>query len=68
MGLFEVSKLDKILELVSDYITEQQNTEWKPGEDWIAYSGPVYDDEEYVLYVIYVGIFGERFNSWSFVY
>ena len=48
MGLFEVSKLDKILELVSDYIIEQQNIEWKPGEDWIAYSGPVYDDEEYV--------------------
>jgi CDP-4-dehydro-6-deoxyglucose reductase, E1 len=51
LGLFKVNKLDQILTLISEYITEQQDVEWKPGEDWIAYSGPVYNDKEYVAAV-----------------
>jgi len=46
-----VNKLDQILTLISEYITEQQDVEWKPGKDWIAYSGPVYNDKEYVAAV-----------------
>jgi CDP-6-deoxy-D-xylo-4-hexulose-3-dehydrase len=44
----EVNKLHKILELVEEYIEEKrENEEWKPGEDWVSYSGPHYDKEEY---------------------
>ena len=43
-----MTKMDEILNLVSDYITEQQSTEWVPGQDWVEYSGPAYDADEYV--------------------
>jgi CDP-6-deoxy-D-xylo-4-hexulose-3-dehydrase len=45
-------KLEHILELVSEYIAEkQENEKWTPGEDWVSYSGPVFDDQEYLAAV-----------------
>ena len=42
-------KLEEILNLVSDYVLEKQkNEKWKEGEDWISYSGPVFDEQEYL--------------------
>jgi len=42
------SKLEQILKLVEEYIDEKRETEtWTPGEDWVAYSGPHYDKNEY---------------------
>jgi len=41
-------KVKQILNLVDEYITEKRATEtWKPGEDWLAYSGPILDSNEY---------------------
>ncbi len=40
-------KLNKILDLVREYVQEKNNKDWKPGEDWLAYSGPVFDEKEY---------------------
>jgi CDP-6-deoxy-D-xylo-4-hexulose-3-dehydrase len=40
-------KLEQILELVSEYIGEKGD-DWKPGEDWVSYSGPHYDEKEYL--------------------
>ena len=43
-----MKKLDKILALVEEYISEKRESEtWTPGEDWISYSGPHYDKNEY---------------------
>ncbi len=45
-------KMEKILELVSEYISDKtQGEQWTPGEDWVAYSGPVFDQEEYLAAV-----------------
>ena len=42
------SKLEKILQLVEEYIDDKRENEtWTPGQDWIAYSGPHYDKNEY---------------------
>lgn len=42
-------KKQQILDLVSEYIKEkEQSKKWIAGEDWIQYSGPFYDDKEYV--------------------
>ena len=42
------AKLENILSLIEDYIDEKrQNESWTPGEDWISYSGPHYDKNEY---------------------
>ena len=42
------TKLENILSLVEDYIDEKrQNESWKPGEDWVSYSGPHFDKNEY---------------------
>ena len=42
------TKLENILSLVEDYIEEKrQNESWKPGEDWVSYSGPHFDKNEY---------------------
>jgi CDP-4-dehydro-6-deoxyglucose reductase, E1 len=38
---------DKIKELVSEYIASKSDT-WVAGEDWIKYSGPHYDEKEYL--------------------
>tara|TARA_Y100001973_G_C5201852_1_gene338413 strand:+ start:380 stop:1705 length:1326 start_codon:yes stop_codon:yes gene_type:complete len=44
--------MEKILELVSEYISDKtQGEQWTPGEDWVAYSGPVFDQEEYLAAV-----------------
>jgi CDP-4-dehydro-6-deoxyglucose reductase, E1 len=44
-----MEKKQQILNLVSEYILEQQkNKSWVPGEDWVEYSGPHFSDEEYV--------------------
>jgi CDP-6-deoxy-D-xylo-4-hexulose-3-dehydrase len=40
-------KVEQILALVEQYVEEKNSKEWKPGEDWLAYSGPVFDSEEY---------------------
>jgi CDP-6-deoxy-D-xylo-4-hexulose-3-dehydrase len=45
-------ELNEILGLVERYIEEKRAQEsWEPGEDWISYSGPVFDSEEYVAAV-----------------
>jgi CDP-6-deoxy-D-xylo-4-hexulose-3-dehydrase len=45
-------KLEQILSLVSDYIRDKRKNEtWTPGSDWVSYSGPHYDEEEYVAAV-----------------
>jgi len=44
-----MQKLDKILSLVSKYIRERQDNEsWTPGKDWIQYSGPNFNEDEYL--------------------
>jgi len=43
----KVNKLDEILTLVSEYMAEQQDVEWTPGEDWVSYSGPMLETDEY---------------------
>tara|TARA_Y100000289_G_scaffold14595_1_gene13696 strand:+ start:14995 stop:16326 length:1332 start_codon:yes stop_codon:yes gene_type:complete len=40
-------KTDKILELVETYINEKENN-WEAGKDWVQYSGPYMDSNEYV--------------------
>ena len=40
-------KLKEILDLVEQYVEGKNKKEWKPGEDWLAYSGPVFDKDEY---------------------
>jgi CDP-6-deoxy-D-xylo-4-hexulose-3-dehydrase len=40
-------KLKEILNLVEEYVEEKNNKNWNPGEDWLAYSGPVFDQDEY---------------------
>ena len=41
----------KILELVKEHVSEKQEREtWKEG-DWVNYSGPYFDDKEYVAAV-----------------
>ena len=46
------NKLEQILELVSEYITEKHESEsWTAGQDWVSYSGPIFDDSEYIAAV-----------------
>ena len=41
-------KLQKILNLVDEYIQEKQSSKtWQPGKDWVQYSGPYFSSEEY---------------------
>jgi len=38
-----------ILRLVKSYIkSKKQNKTWKPGKDWVQYSGPYFDQNEFV--------------------
>lgn len=40
--------MENILQLVSDYINQKQNTKkWIPGEDWVQYAGPYFDHNEF---------------------
>ena len=41
-------KLENILSLASDYISETKNKKWEEGEDWVSYSGPYFDYQEYL--------------------
>ena len=39
----------QILNLVKEYIEQKlENEEWTPGEDWVSYSGPIFDSSEYL--------------------
>lgn len=42
--------LEQIEELVRKHV-EETKKDWTPGEDWVAYSGPVFNEEEYVAAV-----------------
>jgi CDP-6-deoxy-D-xylo-4-hexulose-3-dehydrase len=43
-----VDKRQQILDLVKEYIIEKREAEkWTPGEDWVSYSGPIFDEKEY---------------------
>ena len=59
---------DKIKELVSEYIASKPDT-WVAGEDWIKYSGPHYDEKEYIaaIDVLIDGwlIFGENAREYE---
>lgn len=45
-------KLNNILSLIEEYIAEKHNAKtWTPGKDWVRYSGPYFDGEEYVMAV-----------------
>jgi CDP-6-deoxy-D-xylo-4-hexulose-3-dehydrase len=56
-------QLDQILELVKQYVNREKK-EWVAGEDWVAYSGPIFDEKEYIEAVkVLLGgwlIFGEN--------
>jgi len=39
---------EQILELVAQYIHDKKDKEWKEGEDWVSYSGPILDANEYM--------------------
>lgn len=42
-------KKQQLLELVADYIkTKQSESNWDQSKDWVSYSGPNYDEKEYV--------------------
>ena len=44
--------LNEILNLVGKYIDNKQALEsWTPGEDWVSYSGPIFDTSEYTAAV-----------------
>ena len=41
----------QILDLVDEYITEKNALPWDMEEDWVAYSGPFFDSDEYMAAV-----------------
>ena len=44
-----MNKLEKILSLVDEYITEKHSKKtWEPGKDWVQYAGPYFTSDEYV--------------------
>ena len=44
----QAEKVNQILSLVKDYITEKRESEkWVKGEDWVNYSGPHFTSDEY---------------------
>lgn len=43
------NKKQQILDLVSEYVKEKNsNKTWVAGKDWVQYSGPYFDDKEFV--------------------
>lgn len=65
-----MNKKQQILELVSQYISENiKNKKWNAGEDWVEYSGPYYSEDEYVAAIntLLSGwlIFGENCNNFE---
>ena len=57
-------KLQEVLNLAAEYIGEAKNKEWVEGEDWVSYSGPYFNEKEYLaaLEVLLSGwlVFGEN--------
>lgn len=44
-----MDKKQQILELVAEYIKEKKsNISWTPGKNWVQYSGPCFDEKEYI--------------------
>ena len=44
-----LEKKEEILKLVKEYILEKnKNKQWIAGEDWVTYSGPHFDEKEFV--------------------
>jgi CDP-4-dehydro-6-deoxyglucose reductase, E1 len=44
-----INKKQEILNSIRDYVKQSQKEKtWKEGEDWVQYSGPYFDDEEFV--------------------
>ena len=42
-------KKKEILKLVFEYVSnDTKNKKWKRGEDWVSYSGPTFDEKEYL--------------------
>ena len=40
---------ERIFELVGEYVDrELVDEKWTPGEDWVKYSGPKFDKDEYL--------------------
>jgi len=44
-------KKEKILQLLREFYQEKQDSTWDKDKDWVAYSGAVYDENEYVAAV-----------------
>ena len=43
------NKLQNILSLVDEYITDKHSKKtWEAGKDWVQYSGPYFDSDEYM--------------------
>lgn len=43
------NKKQEILKSVQDFVKQKQESkQWRAGEDWIQYSGPFFNDDEYV--------------------
>jgi len=40
--------LNQIQALVQKYISEEKNHSFRPGHDWISYSGPIFSSDEYI--------------------
>ena len=44
-----LEKKEEILKLVKEYILEKnEKNQWTAGEDWVTYSGPHFDEKEFV--------------------
>ena len=44
-----MDKKQQILDLVAEYIKEKKASKtWEAGKDWVQYSGPWFDENEYV--------------------
>jgi CDP-6-deoxy-D-xylo-4-hexulose-3-dehydrase len=44
-----MTKKEQILNLVKELISEQNNNKkWIPGENWVQYAGPFFDENEYI--------------------
>ena len=47
-----MTKIEKILELVSEYADEKKSKQdWEPGKNWVSYGGHSFDSSEYVAAV-----------------
>jgi len=46
MVLSKQEKLNRILELVEEYVNDEEKS-WNPGIDWVKYSGSYFDSKEY---------------------